>query len=62
MKDQIELTAEDWEEIYYSIAYKLTSPAIGRDQSWIGQMKEIMDKIGPDGEVAAQRGVSPAQE
>jgi len=44
------LSAADWEEIYYALDYKLTSPAVSGDKKWIAHLKAIMKTIGPDGD------------
>jgi hypothetical protein len=44
-----ELTGEDWEEIYYALDYKLTSPAVSGDRRWKAHLKAILETIGPDG-------------
>ncbi len=48
-----ELTSADWEEIYYALEYKLTSPAVqGSDDEaveWREHLKQIMKTVGYDG-------------
>jgi hypothetical protein len=56
--------AEDWTEIYYALDFKLNhSPAVVGDGKWIAHLKDIIEKIGPDGknmttEATAQEEVS----
>lgn len=48
------LTREDWVEIYYALDSKM----INKEQTrWAKHLKRIMDKIGPDGDIAAASGV-----
>lgn len=48
------LTAADWEEIYYALDYKLTSPAAAGDdreaKRWRAHLRRILKTIGPDGD------------
>ncbi len=62
----INLTREDWVEIYYALDTKLLTlrqgkygpeDEPGQDADWIAHMKAIMRKIGPDGAAAVQEGV-----
>jgi hypothetical protein len=55
----VNLTAEDWAEIYYALDYKLQfSPAVqGGDreaQRWRAHLRRIIKAIGPDGKLAAE--------
>jgi hypothetical protein len=51
------LTREDWTEIFYALEYKRDfSPAV--DSEWIGHLNNILDTIGPDGDIAAASGVA----
>lgn len=60
----VELTKEDWEEIYYALETKRTRIADGEygdgeiDQEWIEHLDKIMRKIGLEGEDAAKLGVN----
>jgi len=54
----IELSPDDWVEIY-NIVEMRTKDLIDRGElkAWIGQLQDIMDRIGPDGEIASVEGV-----
>ncbi len=63
----IDLTREDWSEIYYAIEAKSQALKEGRfqpedqpgeDARWIAQLSAISGKIGPDGNVASKEGVA----
>ena len=65
---RIRLTEDDWMEIYYALQtnpLEITSGAYdekpGDNQQLINQLKAIQGKIGPNGELAAQQGVAPAE-
>lgn len=50
------LTKEDWTEIYYALEDKvLTSPAVQGDSKFEKHLKDILEKIGPDGESMQER-------
>ena len=55
----IKISKGDWQEIYYALKYKQTSPAVEGDATWLEQLKDIVKKIGPDGDRASKLGVSP---
>lgn len=55
----INLTKEDWMEIYYAIKFKRdNSAAVSGDKRWIKQLDQILKKIGPDGTRAIKKGIS----
>jgi hypothetical protein len=56
----IDLTPEDWVEIYEALVSKLRSPAVYMDMAWTEHLLNIIDSIGGDGEEAAEYGVNPA--
>jgi hypothetical protein len=46
-----ELTKEDWVEIYYALEAKAAwTEDVEGDEAWTLHLREIMGKIGPDGE------------
>jgi hypothetical protein len=62
----ITLTRKEWCEIYYAL--ELKSRALidgkygiedyaGQDANWIAHLNGIIEKIGPDGRIAARNGV-----
>ena len=52
------LTKEDWEEITYALEYKRDfNPAVYGDKKWVAHLNDILETIGPDGEIAAINGV-----
>ena len=62
----INLTREDWAEIYYALEAKSRAlvqgkygpeDTPGQDAAWIAHIKTIMQKIGPDGAAAAREGI-----
>jgi hypothetical protein len=62
----ISLRREDWCEIYYALELKSrtlrnghfgTEDYNGQDADWITQLDAIIEKIGPDGRLAARHGV-----
>jgi hypothetical protein len=62
----INLTREDWSEIYYSLGLKSLALRQGRygqedkpgqDAEWITHIEAVREKIGPDGATAALEGV-----
>ncbi|MGH7814360.1 MAG: hypothetical protein ACREQI_10215 [Candidatus Binataceae bacterium] len=63
----IDLTREDWTEIYYALETKSLAlrqgnmgpeDRPGQDAEWIAQIEEIKQAIGPDGARAACEGVA----
>ena len=63
-KTMIDLSREDWAEIYYALDSKVNliaegSPKDRLSQRWIKHLEAIKDAIGPDGETAADDGVNP---
>lgn len=48
-KPPVELTQEDWVEIYYAVLDKSQGAAVTSDPKWVAHMNEILDQIGPDG-------------
>lgn len=44
------LAKEDWTEIYYALEDKRNSATVAGDCKWKAHLREIMKKIGPDGE------------
>jgi hypothetical protein len=54
---QVYLSEEDWNEIYYALDSKLLTSTVQTDGPWRRHLKEIMEKIGPDGEIATKSGV-----
>lgn len=64
----IELTKADWVEIFYSLESKMEGVlneeygnATVSKRKWVKQLKRIMEKIGPDGELAIEKGVAPCR-
>ena len=62
----ISLTREDWAEIYYALETKSQALRRGRlgqeevpgeDAEWVVHLEAVKRTIGPDGAVAARRGV-----
>jgi len=62
----INLTREDWCEIYYALQLKswalrkgkyATEDYAGQDADWVAHLDAIIKKIGPDGWQAARDGV-----
>ena len=53
---KVNLTKEDWVEIYAALESKLASRIC--DQQWANQLERIKKKIGPDGRRAFGRGVA----
>ncbi len=48
----MELTREDWAEIYYALDSKrvlVVQGGYGHQSAWAGHLADIMEKIGPDG-------------
>jgi hypothetical protein len=43
------LTNDDWVEVYYALDSKLRSVTVDGDRRWKAHLKEIIEKIGPDG-------------
>jgi len=63
-KTMIDLSREDWAEIYYALDSKVNliaegSPKDRLSQRWIKHLEAIKEAIGPDGETAADEGVYP---
>ena len=63
-KTMIDLTRQDWAEIYYALDSKVNliaqgSPKDRLSKRWIKQLEAIKEAIGPDGETAANEGVNP---
>ena len=65
---RIGLTEDDWMEIYYALETKILEIKSGAyeekpgdNRKLINQLEVIQDKIGPDGQLAAQQGVAPAE-
>lgn len=63
----INLTREDWSEIYYALETKSRVLRQGRygledkpgqDGKWIAHLEAVKQAIGPDGAAAARRGVA----
>lgn len=62
----VTLTREDWAEIYYALDTKLVAlkssfyreDRSGENAAWIGHLKRIKRRIGPDGKFAARGGVT----
>lgn len=54
----VNLSADDWVEIYYALEDKFNSPAVqGRDSDakrWRAHLRRILEAIGPDGKTAAR--------
>ena len=48
------LTKDQWAEIYYALQDKKRSPTVEGDGTWIAHLDEIIDEIGPDGETASK--------
>lgn len=46
------LTESDWGEIFYALESKIQSSVVLGDREWIGHLRSILQKIGPDGETA----------
>ena len=66
----INLTREDWCEIYYALETKVSAlrrgvygseETPGEDKRWVSQLQRIKRAIGPDGTRAADRGVKIAR-
>ena len=60
----IDLSRQDWAEIYYALDSKVNliaegSPRDRLSKRSIKQLEAIKDAIGPDGETAASEGVNP---
>ena len=60
----IDLSREDWAEIYYALDSKVNlinehSPKERLSKRWIKHLEAIMKAIGPDGETAADGSVHP---
>jgi len=62
----INLTREDWAEIYYALETKLlalrqgkygSEDAPGQDAKWIAHIEAVMQNIGADGAAAAREGI-----
>lgn len=62
----ISLTREDWAEIYYALEMKSlvlrqgkygVEDKAGQDSEWIAHLEAVKQTIGPDGTIAARRGV-----
>jgi len=52
------LTREDWTEIYDAVEFKLNhSPAVHESARWAKHLLSIMERIGPDSDIAAASGV-----
>lgn len=64
IKEPVDLTREDWAEIYYALDTKMAwvlQHCRGMERSkWLAHLKEIMTKIGGDGDKAVENGVNPA--
>lgn len=43
------LTKKDWMEIYFALLEKVDTPVVQRDRKWKKHLREIIEKIGPDG-------------
>ncbi len=65
----VSLTKDDWVEIDSALGSKRSQILNGRyrredgrtDRKWAKHLKEIQDKIGPDGEHAIKHGVAPGK-
>ena len=62
-KTMIDLSRQDWAEIYYALDSKVNliaenSPKDRLSQRWIKHLEAIKEAIGPDGETAADEGVN----
>ena len=66
----ITLTWEDWCEIYYALEMKAQALGQGKyapedkpgqDAEWIVHIEAVKQAIGPDGAIAAQRGVASSE-
>ena len=66
----ISLTREDWSEIYYALETKARAlrqgkygpeDKPGQDTEWIAHIEAVKQRIGPDGNTAAQRGVARSE-
>lgn len=44
------LTPADWVEIYYALYARQFQPPVCGDLKWVNHLRNIMGKIGPDGE------------
>jgi hypothetical protein len=62
--EPVQLTKEDWVEIYYSVESKAKRVLAGEygdttssKRKWVKHLESIMKKIGPDGEEAVKNGV-----
>lgn len=59
----IYLSKADWEEIYYALESKMKGVFKGEygtgrsKRKWVKHLKSIMETIGPDGEIAIEKGV-----
>jgi hypothetical protein len=62
----ISLTRGDWSEIYYALELKSRAlkrgkygvqDYMGQDVDWVRHLDNIIEKIGPDGRLAARGGV-----
>jgi hypothetical protein len=59
----IYLSKADWVEIYYAVESKMKGVSNGEygtgrsKKKWVKHLKSIMTAIGPDGEIAIERGV-----
>ena len=63
----VNLTREDWSEIYYALESKSlalrqgkygSEDEPGQDAEWIAHLDALREKIGPDGTSAASEGVT----
>lgn len=43
--EQPELSVSDWQEVYYALEDKLSSPAVQGDSEWEQQLESIMAAI-----------------
>jgi hypothetical protein len=66
----LKLTREDWCELYYALDSKSLALKQGKygsrdkpsdDPKWIAHLEAIKQKIGPDGNTAADRGVERSE-
>jgi len=61
----IYLSKADWEEIFYALESKMKGVSNGEygtgtsKRKWVNHLKSIMATIGPDGEIAMEKGVVP---
>jgi hypothetical protein len=54
------LTRSDWSEIYYALEMKeewISKLKLQANKRWAVYIRTIMNKIGPDGDIATERGV-----